>query len=68
MNELSARRYFSRTGMVFVVDKITVNNTTTIRIKKYEDIEPALRYVKHSENAEFVNLTHAKKMGWVHEN
>lgn len=68
MNEVSARRYFLRTGMVFVVYKFTVNNTTTIRIRKYEDIELAVKYAKHIENAEFVNLTHAKKMGWVHEN
>lgn len=67
MNELSARRYFTRTGMIFVVDKITVNNTTTIRIKQYEDIEPAIRYVKNSFNAEFINLTTAKKMGFEYE-
>lgn len=64
MNELSARRYFTRTGMIFVMEKIIVNYTTTVTIRQYENINKAISYVRSSPNAVFINLTCAKKMGW----
>lgn len=64
MNELSARKYFERTGLVFVMDKIIVNYTTTVRIQQYENFDKALRYVRHTPNAVFINLTAARRYGW----
>lgn len=64
MNAASAKRYFSRTGFVFVVDKTKGINTVTVRIKQYEDIESAVRYVQHSDSAYFVNASVAKRMGY----
>lgn len=64
MNAASAKRYFNRTGFIFVVDKVRGINTVTVRIKQYEAIEPAIRYVQRSDNAYFVNYTVAKRMGY----
>lgn len=64
MNVASARRYFNRTGFIFVVEKTRGINTVTVRIKQYEEIESAIRYVQHSDNAHFVNASVAKRMGF----
>lgn len=67
MNANTAKRYFNRTGFIFVVDKVRGVNTVTVRIKQYEQFEPALRYVQMSDNAHFVNASQAKRLGYDYE-
>lgn len=64
MNELAARRYFSRTGMIYVLEKIIVSYNTTVIIKQYESIDEAVKHVNRSKNAIYMGRTAAVKAGF----
>lgn len=64
MNASSAKRYFDATGQIFVVEKMYGIECVTVRIKRYECYDAALRYVQKSKTAHFVNKSMAKRLGY----